>query len=168
MSTPLSATTPMPRVPNSLCPPLMYALSQTSSISVGPIPSIRGFKIFSMITSINSPLPEQEPKPVIPSSVSTWINVVDRVFLTPDRLNTCRSSGIEARKRIARTSVIFIDRLRHLPKFSLYCFAVHHDKLDFLVRSFVSFGINAQNFWSVTFFRAHSKQRQRLIAGALK
>jgi hypothetical protein len=35
-------------------------------------------------------------------------SVVEREFLTPDRLNTCPSVGIVARNRIVLTSVIFI------------------------------------------------------------
>jgi hypothetical protein len=36
----------------------------------------------------------------MPSSVSTLISVVDRVFRTPERLNTCPSLGIGARRRM--------------------------------------------------------------------
>ena len=48
----------------------------------------------------------------MPSSVSTLINVVERVFLTPERLNTCPAAGISARSRMVFTSVIFIFHLK--------------------------------------------------------
>src|SRR5438270_7879797 len=74
------------------------------------MPTSNGFNTFSMIISMSSPLPEQEPIPDTPSSVSTCTSVVDRVFLTPDRLSTCPSAGIVARRRIVLTSVIFTFR----------------------------------------------------------
>jgi hypothetical protein len=105
MSMPLNAATPTPRVPNSLA--TAHAWSQISSICVGSMPS-NGFRTLATITSRSSPLPEQEPTPKISSSVSTLTSVVEREFLTPDRLNTCPSVGIVARNRIVLTSVIFI------------------------------------------------------------
>src|SRR5919109_137405 len=131
------------------------------------MPINKGFKILAMMTSISSPLPEQEPRPLIPSSVSICTKVVERELLTPERLRTCLSSGIFARRRMVLTSVIFISS-GQLPKFSFHSRPVHHDEFVFFICSFIALGIHTHNFGLVAFLCAHAKQRERRIAGALK
>src|SRR5690349_12187242 len=115
-------------------------------MSVGSMPRISGLMTLATISSISSPLPDAEPMPEIPSSVSTRNNVVDRVLRTPERLKTCPSDGIGARKRMVWMSVIFIWPLLHLPKLPLDPFTVHDDKVNFLVQSFVALGIDPDHF----------------------
>src|SRR4029079_4352312 len=115
-------------------------------MSVGSMPTISGLITLAMMSSISSPLPEAEPMPEIPSSVSTRSNVAERVLRTPERLKTCPSVGIGARRRTIRRSVIFIGPLLHLPKLSLDDFTVDDEKIDFFVQSFVAFGIDPHHF----------------------
>src|SRR5919109_2653891 len=116
-----------------------------SSMAVGSIPNSNGFKTLMTIASIISPLPEQEPIPVTPSSVSICTSVANLELRTPERLKTRPSGGISARRRIVLTSVIFI-RLLHLPELSVYHFAVYHYEVDFLIRSPVALAVDANNF----------------------
>src|ERR1043166_5612539 len=108
------------------------------------------------MTSISSPFPEQDPHPVIPSSVSIRSNVVEREFLTPDRLKTCPSAGIVARKRNVSTSLIFMSLL-HFPELSVDDFTVHHDKIDLFVLSLIAFGVDTRDLGFVAFFGADPK-----------
>src|ERR1043166_668380 len=113
------------------------------------------------MTSINSPFPEQDPHPVIPSSVSIRSSVVEREFLTPDRLKTCPSAGIFARNRNVSTSLIFMSLL-HFPVLSVDDFTVHHDKIDLFVLSPIAFGVDPHHLWLIAFFGADPKQRQQI------
>src|ERR1041384_2780971 len=135
-------------------------------MSVGSMPRTSGLITLATISSISSPLPDAEPMPEMPSSVSTRNNVVDRVLRPPERLKTCPSAGIRARRRIVWRSVIFIWRLLHLPKLPLDHCTVDDDKIDFLVQSFVALGIDPDHFRFVAFFRIDPKQRQRYVPRA--
>src|SRR5262245_2573022 len=136
-----------------------------SSISVGSMPSKSGLNTLSTTASIISPLPEQEPSPKKPASVSTRTSVAARELRTPERLNTCPLGGISARSLRVFTSVI-ITALLHLPILSLDHLAIDDNEIDFLVLSLIAFGIDPNHLGFVAFLSADTKQRQRHLAGA--